>query len=332
MSKLANVGIEDVPEVVNEMAGYREWVDPLLDGVMADNSQSERKRVRVAIASLPATDEHVNWLTDRLVSEQLPPHEFLVIRDSLLPHADGIAEVLRRKLTEESLLPRQRLRVAAALAAYDNSPELWNPIAGEVAGRILREPATDATVWIEAMRPVADYIDRELSEQFDSVETLEAARIGAMALYRLDADHVRAIAARLPSSNGPRYRAIVELLKRDADALPAVRQQLQQLSAPGDSEFDAEAQAAMLANVILALYELGDAEPFLTYSQLAADPRVRTRLLHGATPDRIDLAVLMPLIRDTSPCDARAVALTAAYGHLDEPMPQSVRDELHAIL
>jgi len=331
MSKLANVGIEDVPGVIIEMTAYREWVDPLLTEMIADKSQPERKRVRAAIASLPATDEHISWLTDRLVSEQLPPHEFLVIRDSLLPHSHDIAEVLRWRLTDESLLPRQRLRTASALAAYDNSSELWQTIVNEVAGTILREPATDAAVWIEALRPVAGQVDQALKEQFDTVETLESARVGAMALYRLAGDDANTLAARLPSANGPRYRAILELLKRDAQAVNTVRKQLQRLSELADSESDAEARAVTLSNLILALYELGDDEPFLRYAQVADDPRVRTRLLHGATPDRLDLAVLMPLIRDPSPSDARFVAMSAAYSHLDEPMPQIIRDELLAI-
>ena len=331
MSKLGDIGIEDVPQVVDEMATYREWVDPLLQNVMADNSQSERKQVRAAIALLPVTDKYVSWLAERLVSEQLPPHEFHVIRDALLPHSQDLVDVLRRKLSEKSLLPRQRLRVACALAAYDDSPELWNMIAGEVAGTILREPATDAAVWIEALLPVATHIDPDLQLQFDIVETLESARIGAMAIYRFSGENAPALATHLPNSNGPRFRATIELIKRDAEALPAVREELQRLLRANDSIADAEAHATMLARVILAILELGDVEPFLTYSQVAADPRVRARLIQVAVPDRIDLASLMPVIRSSASPDAKCVAMLAAYAHLDESVPQSIRDELHLL-
>jgi serine/threonine protein kinase len=332
LSKLANVGIEDVPNVVREMAAYREWVNPLLRTVMADESPSERKQVRAAIASLPATNEYVGWLTDRLVSEQLPPQEFLVIRDSLRPYSHELGQVLSPKLSDKSLLPRQRLRVAAALAAYDDSGDLWQGIAEEVVGTILHEPATDAAIWIDALRPVANHLQQELTDQFDRIESLESARVGAAALYRLSREGAHVLAKRLPNSNGPRYRAILELLKRDDTALAAVRQQQQQLSASDNSEIDADVRATMQANVILSLFELGDSQPFLRQAKLAEDPCPRTRLLHAATPDRIDLALLIPLIATSAPEDVRFVALAAAYFHLAEPLPQNTRDALRTLV
>lgn len=332
LSKLMNVGIQDIPQVVDEMEDYRDWTDPILQRIMTDASSSERERIRAAIATLPTTNEHVSWLIDRLINEQLPPRDFPVISESLLPHATLVSEALQQRLADKSVLPHPRLRIAAALAAYDNTFETWHPIAAEIVGSLLRAPATDAEVWIESLLPVAAHLEPELTLQFDSIRTLESARVGVAALCRFGNDGTASLAARLPHANPPRYRALVEGLKRYPIAAQAVREQLTSFSKATVNELGSELRADALPNLILALHELGDDEPFQSFSQKSDDLDVRTSLIHAAIPERLDLAVLMPLIRNSLSADARPVALAAAVAHVDEPMTSNFRSEFHAMI
>ncbi|MEJ7593795.1 MAG: protein kinase [Planctomycetaceae bacterium] len=333
VSRLKDVGIRDVPDLVKQMTEYREWVNPLVTQIVTDTSQSERNRIRAAMAALPVNDEHVDWLTQRLVSDQLPAGDFLTVRDSLIPYSDRVSKLLRESLKDRSIVPLQRFRTAAAMAAFDKSPELWNSLSEEVADSLLREPATEATVWIEALKPVAPYIETELRKKVAAVQTLESARVGALALEELTSDSTVTLVSLLPGSNSASYRAFVDVLRRDSVfAVELLHEQLEGLRTQQVSETDLENHAQQIASVVLALFQLRDTAPLLMYTRLQDDPRVRTRILHAATPERTDLSELMPLIRDSAVPDARVVAMCAAVSHLDEPASQSLREELLSVV
>ena len=329
VSHLMDVGNQDIPGIVTEMAAHREWVNPRLERMILDRSKSERNRIRAAMATLPAHDQHVEWLTQRLVSEELPAGDFLILRASLTPYSDRVAKVLIESWKDRSLTPRQRFRLAAALARFNPSSEFWKSAADEVADSLLQEPAIEAIVWIEALAPVASDVAPLLRKKVASVQTLESAHVGALALEELTDNSTVTLASLLPDSNPARYRAFVDTLRRDsARAVSSLQEQLQGLQTAQVPEADLETSAQKLASVILALFQLGDETPLLRHTRLQGDPCVRTRILHAATPERTDLSELMPLIRDSAIPDARVVAMCAAVSHLREPNSQSLREEL----
>ena len=331
VSKLSDVGVEDLPTVMREMEGYRNFVNPLLQKMVADSAQAEQKRIRAAIALLPVTDEHSPWLTDRLIDERLPMHQFLLIRKALKEHSPETAAVLRGKLAEDGLTPRQRLRIAVALAAFDVSPELWKALAVELAVGLLHEPTRDALDLIEALQPARAHLVPAMIEQYSSIKSLDLARLGALAIDRLSAKDELLLAALLPEANPVRYRAIVELLRQQTDMDKPLAQLNDLLLTLDKSELDSHARAAKLANVILALHELGDDDPFHRFAQQADDPRVRSQLIHAATPERMDVAALLPLMRSPTPVTSRFVAMSAAFAHLAEPLPLHIRAELTSL-
>ncbi len=333
VSKLTDVSIRDVPEIVEQMKDNRPLVNPLIERIFSDDSQSDRNRIRAAVASLPVDDEHVEWLVRQLVSEQMPADDFLTIRAALSVYPEHVAGLLLESLNDKNAVPRQRFRLAAAIAGFDNSNELWNSLAVEVSESLLHEPATEATVWIQALKPVSQFVGTQISRDFTGVQTLESARIGVLAIEELSDNSLETLTSLILNSNAAQYRAIVDALRRKKfRAVASLQQQLQNQRTTEVPEAKQELQAQKIANVVLALYQLGDSAPLLEYSHLSEDPSIRTRIQHAAIPDRLDLSDLMPVIRNTSETDARFIAMSAANSHLDIPISPGLRDEFSAIV
>ena len=330
VSKLGDVDIEDLPDVVAEMSAYREWVNPLLSSIVADESQSERKRIRAAIASLPATHEQVAWLTDELTNVKLSPREFLVIRNAIASRPDGVGDQLRKKLADETLPPRERFRIACALAAFDDSADTWNSISGEIAASLLREQAAFSITWINALKPASPQLQDAVLAELSKAATLESARIGALFLSELDSGAEGLLVEGLAVANAPQYRAIVEQLRIDPEhALPLVLNKLAEMNVQEPGEQQLETHRERQANLVVASFELGDRTMLRDASKLAADPRLRTYVVHAMHPDRVDRTTFLPLIfEEPGDLALRNVALSAACHHADVPVNSTLHDRL----
>ena len=329
-SQLQGVEISDVPEVVLAMARFRAWTDPLLRTLVQDDSQSESRRIRAALALLPVDPGHADWLTDRLVSEQLPPDDFLVVRNALEQHGEPIAARLRREIEDDQLSPRKRFRVACALAGFDTSSDLWKKIGSEIANTLLREPAADARTWTYALLPVATILRNPLIDNIKNVKTLDSARIGVNALYQFDGERPDGLVELLIHAGGPQYRAVLETLRRDpAESLAVVHERLKEIPAGRTATSDGELPTGHKSNLILASFELGDPSFLRDESESESNPELRTHLVHGLAPERVDFSALLPLItqaHDDEPL--QRLAMLAAWHHTDEPISDYWRGQL----
>lgn len=330
VSRLADVDIEDVPQVVDEMKPYREWIDPALSDTLADASQTERNRIRAAVASLPATNEHVSWLTNELTSTALSPRDFPVIRDALASRPEGVADQLRQKLADDTLPTQVRFRVACALAAFDDSAETWGGISDEVAASLLREQAAFSLTWIHALEPVSRHLCDSVEAELSRTETLEKARIGALFLAELGTDGLSALVDGLAAASGTQYRAIVEQLRVDPqNSLALVLPKVEELNAQELEGEQLETHREQQANLVVASFELGDRTLLSDASTLAADPRLRTYIVNAMGPERIDFTTILTLIFDEYEDRAlRSVALLAALQHADLPLMSTLHDRL----
>jgi hypothetical protein len=263
------------------------------------------------------------------VSEQIAPEEFLVLRDALQPYAADIAPWLEGVLEAPLSAPARRFRAACALAAFAAEAKFWEDHGPEVAALLLRQPAGDARHWIEALRPAARRLHEPLLQAADEASTLEAARVAALALYLFDKERAEALVEFLVNANDHSYRAAVELLKREPASarLPLLRryQALAGQALPSDRE----RRPPQLANLILALYELGDSEPLREHAVLSADPRLRVRLIQGMNPERMDFSAIVPLLLDEEEASpVNNVAMLAAWRHRSEPLSAELRGRL----
>jgi hypothetical protein len=107
-----------VPDIVEAMAGYRNWTDPLLRDQYQKAKANSQRQLHASFALLPGDATQVEFLYQRLLDAQ--PHRVPVIRDALAPHKEELADKLRAVVEQpEKGKEPQRLRAAAALAMYD---------------------------------------------------------------------------------------------------------------------------------------------------------------------------------------------------------------------
>src|SRR5262249_37921874 len=124
--RLLDAKTDEVPTIVQEMAPYRRWLDPLLRDAYqeAEAKQDRSKQLHASLALLPVDATQVKYLYGRLLDAQ--PHEVPVLRDALAPHQDGLLDKLWAVVEAPARgKEHQRLRAAAALAKYDPDSEKW---------------------------------------------------------------------------------------------------------------------------------------------------------------------------------------------------------------
>src|SRR5262249_35405315 len=132
-----------------------------------------RQRLHAALGLLPVDDAQVDYLAGRLLDAA--PADVAVLREQLKPHQ----EVLRERLWAVAEKPPagregQRLRAAAALAAYDPEAPRWQGIADAVAGQLVAENAVYLKDWLEAFRPVRDRLIPPLADVFRDAKSERA--------------------------------------------------------------------------------------------------------------------------------------------------------------
>jgi serine/threonine protein kinase len=116
-----NVDTAKVPPIIEEMADYRQWTEPMLREV----SDKSPQRLHASLALLPADPGQVDYLFGQMLDAD-PRDALPVIREALAPHKDRFLDRLWAVLERpEKGKEPQRLRAAAALAMYDPDSKRW---------------------------------------------------------------------------------------------------------------------------------------------------------------------------------------------------------------
>src|SRR5262249_25147929 len=105
-----------------------------------------------SLALLPVDAGQVEYLYERLLAAE--PHEVIVLREALRPHADALNERLWKVLEDVKSAPGKRLRAACALAGYAEDDDRWQQVNRDVAERLVAENAFVIGKWAEALRPI----------------------------------------------------------------------------------------------------------------------------------------------------------------------------------
>jgi serine/threonine protein kinase/formylglycine-generating enzyme required for sulfatase activity len=154
--RLLEANISDVPRIVEEMAPYRRWVDPLLTEAQAQarKENNRRNQLHLALALLPVDTRRVDYLYERLLDAE--PQEGLVLRQELISHKAGLSARLWRLLEDHSADMDQRFRAACVLAAFTPQDPRWNKVATDVAERLISQNALVIGTWAQALQPVGE--------------------------------------------------------------------------------------------------------------------------------------------------------------------------------
>jgi hypothetical protein len=148
----------DVPGIVKDMAGYRRWVDPLLQEAYAQAEQEKdpRKQLHSSLALLPVDSGQVDYLYQRLLKAE--PQEVMVIRESLLDHKEDLTTKLWALVENPQNDQDERFRSACALAVFAPIDARWEKLSGEVAEMLVNQEPFTISQWTDVLKPVGNLL------------------------------------------------------------------------------------------------------------------------------------------------------------------------------
>jgi formylglycine-generating enzyme required for sulfatase activity len=173
---LLNADTAQVPGLIDQLDRYRPWADPLLRDELERADERSPQRLHASLALLPVDPGQVDYLYGRILDAA--PAQVPVLRDALAPHRAALVERLWAVVAAPPPGQEgQRLRAAAALAAYDPDGPGWERHGAAVAGQLVAENAVYLSDWLKAFRPVKDRLLPPLAAVFrDRAEGRTAER------------------------------------------------------------------------------------------------------------------------------------------------------------
>jgi formylglycine-generating enzyme required for sulfatase activity len=328
VQRLLDANIEQVPAIIGELAPYRRWTDPLLAAASADAERtgSRSRQLDASLALLPVDPGQVEYLYRRLLDAD--PQEAAILIQQLAGHR---GELVPRLWAVVDQPPRdregQRLRAAAALAAYDPDSPRWDRAAGPVAEQLV---ALDP-MFLGSLRPARSKLLRPLAavvrETSEDRTTVRMLASNILADYA--ADRPALLVSLIRDADEKQFAVLFpKLSARSAEALPLLQQALQSDSDGTKTDHDPEARAKRQANAAIALLRLGRPEFAWQLLRHRPDPRARSYLIHRLGTLRADPQVIIEQWgREREVSTRRALLLSLSQFGLDR-LSQAQRELL----
>jgi formylglycine-generating enzyme required for sulfatase activity len=297
--RLLDAKTDEVPTIVQEMAPYRRWLDPLLrDAYQEAEAKRDRgKQLHTSLALLPVDASQVKYLYIRLLDAE--PHEVPVLRDALAPHKDGLLARLWAAVEAPARgKEHQRLRAAAALAKYDPESQRWAKEREPVANDLVSVPLVYLVAWMESFRPVRAQLLSPLSAIFRErkPERTAARTLAANLLADYAADQPHLLADLLMDADDKQFAVLYPKFKQQAErGLPVLIGEIDK-KLPSDlpsSDEKREKLAKRQANAAAALLRMGQPEKVWRLLRHRPDPRARSYLIHRFGPMGADTTALV---------------------------------------
>jgi serine/threonine protein kinase/formylglycine-generating enzyme required for sulfatase activity len=307
----------DVPGIIEGMATYRRWVNPLLREAYHD-ATNDRKQLHASLALLPADISQKEYLYNRLLDAA--PNEVPVIRDALVPHKDELLDRLWIVAEKPSRgQEHQRLRAAGALATYDAGSRRWAAVREQVASDVVSAPAVHLVTWMQALRPVRGQLQAPLAAIYRDAKRRETERsLAADILADYAADEPQVLAGLLMDADETQFPVIYPKFEAQADrGLPVLSSEIDR-KLPLNAQDDAkEKLAKRKANAAVGLFRLHQPEKVWPLLKHSPDPTVRTYLVHRLGPLRADASALVRRLDEESDVTIKR-ALILCLGEFDE--------------
>jgi formylglycine-generating enzyme required for sulfatase activity len=334
--RLLDANINEVPTVVQDMAPYRRWLDPLLRDAyaQAERNNDRRKRLHTSLALLPVDASQVQYLRDRLLDAEAG--QVAVLRDALFPHKEQlVGELWPVVESPPKGKESHRLRAAAALAKYDPESEKWAKASVLVVDDLVRENPVFLAAWSEAFRPVKGSLVAPLSDQCRDQRPDRAAErslaTNLLADYADDDPHV--LADVLMAGDEKQFAVLFAPLRAQAEKGLALLTGEIDKKLPADlppSDKRRETLAKRQANAAVALLRLGQQGkvwPLLKRTP-PDDPRVRSYLTHRLSPLGADAEAIIKRLREEPDVTIRRALFLSLGEFGEEQLPAEARNLL----
>lgn len=367
IDSLASAEVAEVPTIIEKLAPYRRWADPILYRRLAETAPDSKEHLLVRMALAPVSDSQVEFLLQRLLVAR--PDELLTIRIALGPHKEAVKERLWAVLENRDAGDGQRVRAACALATYDLESSRWSRVGRAVVFELVADRDFAHGPGREALRPIKRlltdplldaYLDRfPPSLPVSALSTYGAmaspvgnwAPLAAAALLRgqikmkaearsvaLDLladyafDQPNVLAELDKESNAQQHAVLLPLLRgHRSRIIDLMRQELQHTIASELPEEHRDRMARRQACAAVTLLQLGHAELVWPHMRHAADPSLRTHLTHELGRRGADVELLLGRLALETDVSARR-ALILSLGELTEKLLPAQRQRLLALL
>jgi formylglycine-generating enzyme required for sulfatase activity len=328
---LVHAETAQVPALVEQLADYRPWADPLLREVISKAADSSRQKLHSSLALLPVDATQVDYLYGRLLDAQ--PQDVPVIRDALAPHQDRPRDRLWAVAEKpERGKEAQRLRAAAALAQYDLASAAWAKFGPQVVHDLVRENPVYLGQWSEAFRPVQDAFLPPLAAIFRDRNPDQAAErsLATNLLADYAAGHPTVLADLLLDAEEKQFTVLYPKFKDQSDrGVPLLTAEIDKklpVELPS-SDPKREALAKRQANAAVAL--LGMDRPEKVWPLLKRtppdDPRVRSYLIHRLSPLGADAGAILRRLDEEPDVTIRRALLLSIGKYGEEGLPAESR-------
>jgi serine/threonine protein kinase/formylglycine-generating enzyme required for sulfatase activity len=274
----------DVPRVVEDMAAYRQWVNPLLHDAfaLAEKEGDPRKQLHASLGLLPVDSGQVDYLYGRLLKGE--PQEVVVIRGALLDHKTELNERLWKLLGDPKNDQDQRFRAACALALFAPDDSRWEEVKYDVAAALVSQKPFVIAEWTDALKGVGSRLTPPLA--------------GFLV------DEKRSVSERgLIATVYGKYAPDVP------DAYGLLEKELAAPSPPSEKPEDKETLAKKQASIGVALLVMSRGENVWPLLEHSHDPTVRSYLIERLGPGGVDPKVLIAQFKEENVSRKRAILL-----------------------
>ncbi len=282
--QLVAADIGEVPGIVRKLNSYRRCADPSLREQDAKAEHGSNKKINVALALLPVDESKIAELRDDLLL--VSPRQFVVIRDALLLHKDGVVEPLWSMALEPKREIQQRFQAACALATYAPDDKRWSQINIIVASRLVTLESNAPRGGRETLTLPKTKLIEPLALIFRDTKRKEQSRIYATeTLADYAADRPAELFDLLADAEQFQFPVVFEKLARQKDkAVAMATEELARKPPARANEDEKEFLAKRQANAAVALLRFGAPDKVWPLLKFTPDPRVRSYIIHWIGP------------------------------------------------
>jgi serine/threonine protein kinase len=306
--QVLNAPTSEVPGLVENLAPYRRWLNPLLqqEYAQAQRDQDRHKQLHASLALAPGDPAQKDYLSQRLLDAQAS--EITAIRKALEPYQAQLREDLWALLVDPQADLDRRFRAACALAAYAPDDPRWQEVSGDVTARLMIQDAFVLGKWAEALQPVGATLLPPLATFLQDEKRSAAERAVSATLYKTFA-------------------------QGQAEAFAPLEKRLDQ---PGPAGRWDDARLKFVkeqANVGVALAAMGQGDNVWPLLKHSPDPTLRSYLIDRLAAGGVEPKVLLArLEKEPEVSVQRALLLSLGQFGLDRLPPVERQNSIPQLL
>jgi eukaryotic-like serine/threonine-protein kinase len=299
--ELAHTDLRYLPGHIDDLqADYNVWARTA-ERIAGDPHADIDERTRAAVALARRSQEHLDFLCERLLETAAPEHLFL--RGELKRWSAQLAPRLWRIASDPAEHDRRLLAAASALSAYDQQDLRWQEIAPAVVRDLLNLDPLLASDWVRALAPARMHLKQALLDSFAQKPAAEVRQILAASILTEYGEQDEAflpddlLADLVLSANRRQYSVLLPLVRKRLPRLvgrmtASLAEHIPLTSSPQESprlEQRVEGQANAAETLLIADHP----EEFWPRLRQSDDPRLRTRLIDRLAVPNLNIESLM---------------------------------------